>query len=271
MQSIQEIFDQPRFRSANSAVVQKLRPDEHNLEGLQFGYTESWPAIRQDFDLIVLAFETDDSQVRKLYAGFLMKVEGSVSYSGLYRLYADAFIPVGVHDRRLVSDAKFYDKDGAGGGSREVAIRTGFDAADMEVVDADVPPGMDERRLVWVRRNHKHFRDPVRLHWNGRCAVHDHECSGILVASHIYPWRFSDKQQKTDRHNGLLLSAPLDSLFDRGLISFDDDGNILLSPRLDKQTRNVFSVKAGMTLRRDRLTNPMRRYLAKHRQLFSYN
>lgn len=45
---------------------------------------------------------------------------------------------------------------------------------------------------------------------NGRRAVHDQECRGLLVASHIVPWRLSSGKEKTDRHNGLLLSASLD-------------------------------------------------------------
>ncbi|MCY1377701.1 hypothetical protein D9M69_652870 [compost metagenome] len=91
----------------------------------------------------------------------------------------------------------------------------------------------------------------------------------MLVASHIYPWRFCDQTQKTDRHNGLLLSAPLDSLFDRGLISFDDQGNILLSKKLDARTRQVFSVNAGLRLRTKKLTTQTRKYLAIHRQIFA--
>src|SRR5947207_334981 len=35
-----------------------------------------------------------------------------------------------------------------------------------------------------------------------------------------------------DRNNGLLLNAMLDALFDKFLVSFDDDGEILVSPTL---------------------------------------
>lgn len=240
-----------------------------NLEGLKRGYTESWPAVHGKFDLVVLALITNDRNVRELHAGFLMDIEASIQYPGFYRLVADVFTRIGTHDLKIVSDADFYSL-GSGGGSRRKIYRTTRKSKSTDVGDVNHPPGWNERRLVWVRRNHQHFRDPVWRHWQGRCAVHDHECNGILVASHIYPWRSCDGFQKTDHHNGLLLSAPMDSLFDRGLISFNDKGKILFSPKLDDKTTKAFAVKIDMRLRQDRLTKQMRDYLTIHRRLFQY-
>lgn len=45
---------QSRFATAISAVVQKLATDEHNLVAMDQNYTESWPAIADQPDLIVL-------------------------------------------------------------------------------------------------------------------------------------------------------------------------------------------------------------------------
>jgi len=47
-------------------------------------------------------------------------------------------------------------------------------------------------------------------------------------------------QQRLDGANGLLLTAELDALFDRGLISFDDSGGMLVSaqmPDTDRRTK----------------------------------
>jgi putative restriction endonuclease len=49
----------------------------------------------------------------------------------------------------------------------------------------------------------------------------------VLIASHIKPWRKSTDEEKLDQNNGLLLSPHVDRLFDSGLISFADDGQIL--------------------------------------------
>lgn len=267
MQSIQEVFADPRFATAMTAVVQKLEPTEHNLVAMGQDYTESWPAVAGQPDLIVLSMLTDHPQVRTIHAGFLMSVEAAPAHKGLFRIYADNFVEVGTHDLRLVGDSAFYGK-GRGGGSRKLVVKGD---ATLPPDAPGVPPGMNERRLGWVRKNHQHFRDPVHRHWNGQCAVHGHECGGLLIASHIVPWRLSSGEEKTDRHNGLLLSAPLDTLFDRGWISFDTNGAMLVASKLDAVTRRVFGVKRGMQLRVAGLTPRMRKYLARHRELFSFH
>ena len=51
-----------------------------------------------------------------------------------------------------------------------------------------------------------------------------------LRASHIRPWRDSDRGQRLDGENGLLLTPSIDHLFDRGFISFEDNGRLIISP-----------------------------------------
>jgi hypothetical protein len=56
----------------------------------------------------------------------------------------------------------------------------------------------------------------------------------ILRASHIKPWKDASNTERLDPFNGLLLSAHVDALFDRGLISFEDDGKLLISRALSR-------------------------------------
>ncbi|HEX3367894.1 HNH endonuclease signature motif containing protein [Phenylobacterium sp.] len=57
----------------------------------------------------------------------------------------------------------------------------------------------------------------------------------LLIASHIKPWRLcATSNERLDGMNGLLLTPDADLLFDRGFISFKDDGETLVSPRVDK-------------------------------------
>jgi len=51
----------------------------------------------------------------------------------------------------------------------------------------------------------------------------------FLVASHIKPWRVSTNEERLSGSNGLLLSPHVDKLFDRGWISFSDEGEILIA------------------------------------------
>lgn len=54
------------------------------------------------------------------------------------------------------------------------------------------------------------------------------------MASHIKPWRSSNNQERLSPENGLLLSPIYDKLFDIGLITFDNDFKIIISPKLSE-------------------------------------
>ena len=51
-----------------------------------------------------------------------------------------------------------------------------------------------------------------------------------LRASHCKPWCGADNRERLDGENGLLLTPDADHLFDRGFVSFDDNGDVLVSP-----------------------------------------
>lgn len=98
------------------------------------------------------------------------------------------------------------------------------------------------------------------------CSVTGCSNPNLLLASHIVAHKDSQSHEQLDPHNGLLLTPNLDRLFDRGLISFDEDGTILVARRLDVETRLHFGVHVGMKLRQiPKATAP---YLARHREAF---
>lgn len=55
-----------------------------------------------------------------------------------------------------------------------------------------------------------------------------------LVASHCKPWRDSTNEERLDGENGLLLTPSIDHLFDRGFISFENNGKLVISPVADR-------------------------------------
>lgn len=87
-------------------------------------------------------------------------------------------------------------------------------------------------QLVKSRRGQGIFKANVRLN-EKRCRVTGVTDPMHLRASHIKPWKDSNDEEKLNGCNGLLLSPHVDHLFDKGLISFSDDGVLLLSPALD--------------------------------------
>ena len=96
----------------------------------------------------------------------------------------------------------------------------------------DIGP-TQKRQFVLARRGQGVFKANVRLNENA-CRITGVSDPRLLIASHIKPWAKSSDKEKLDGCNGLLLSPHVDRLFDRGLISFDDDGSVLSSSNLGR-------------------------------------
>jgi len=67
------------------------------------------------------------------------------------------------------------------------------------------------------------------------CYVTEISDERLLRASHIKPWKDSNNSERLDPFNGLPLTPNYDALFDQGLISFHDDGRIIISNDLRQQ------------------------------------
>lgn len=50
----------------------------------------------------------------------------------------------------------------------------------------------------------------------------------LLRASHIKPWRDCDNDERLDGANGIMLAPHVDAMFDLGLMSFENDGGMLI-------------------------------------------
>lgn len=89
----------------------------------------------------------------------------------------------------------------------------------------------------------------------------------VLRAGHIRRWADckDTPAMRTDPDNGLLLAAHLDALFEHGLITFADDGRMLVSPHIDAGQRAHLQISEA---RRLRFTPTPRQceYLAQHRR-----
>jgi len=87
-------------------------------------------------------------------------------------------------------------------------------------------PETEKEQLVKARRGQGLFRLRVE-DIESACRLTHTVDKRFLVASHMKPWRLSDNVEKLDGNNGLLLAPHVDRLFDKGWISFSDDGAIL--------------------------------------------
>ena len=91
-----------------------------------------------------------------------------------------------------------------------------------------------------VRRGQALFRATVLSAYQNRCCITGLDDARLLNASHIVPWR-DDPANRLNPRNGLCLSTLHDRAFDRGLITFDDDLRLLLSPELDRSQSHFLS------------------------------
>ena len=104
----------------------------------------------------------------------------------------------------------------------------------------DIGP-TQKQQLIKARRGQGIFKSNVKLN-ETRCRVTGIADSRLLIASHIKPWAESNDKEKLDGCNGLLLSPHIDKLFDKGLISFEDNGVLLVSSTLDQEVLDQWSI-----------------------------
>tara|TARA_B100001248_G_C27204621_1_gene372874 strand:+ start:119 stop:457 length:339 start_codon:yes stop_codon:yes gene_type:complete len=84
----------------------------------------------------------------------------------------------------------------------------------------------------------------------------------ILISSHIKKWSKCTDYERLDVENGILFSPNVDSLFDRNLISFSDEGEIICSTKIDNSTLIQLGIDP---LAKIIITDGMKRYLDYHR------
>jgi hypothetical protein len=113
----------------------------------------------------------------------------------------------------------------------------------------NLPRTTEAERLVIQRIGQDLFRQALIEYWNGRCPITGITDPALLRASHIVPWSECESdEQRLDVHNGLLLSALWDAAFDAGLVSFADDGGVLISPELGAEAKQQFGASAHRTI-----------------------
>ena len=120
----------------------------------------------------------------------------------------------------------------------------------------------EKEQLVKARVGQGAFRDALMVHWHRRCSVTGCTIEQVLRASHIKPWRVSSNAERLDPFNGLLLTANIDILFDRGLISFNDDGTLTHARAIRERTLRELGCDPTVRLKLDRRHAP---YLEYHR------
>ncbi|MEH0874746.1 HNH endonuclease [Pectobacterium cacticida] len=124
-----------------------------------------------------------------------------------------------------------------------------------------------KKQLINARLGQGDFRGGV-LNKYPKCPITGVSMPELLRASHIKPWRQSDNKERLDPYNGIMLSPHVDVLFDKGYISFSDDGSILI--RSDGEILNNikllnFPLNINITVNEE-----SKKYLDWHRKYLFY-
>ena len=126
-------------------------------------------------------------------------------------------------------------------------------------------PDTEKLALIQARRGQGLFRKNL-MRIEHACRITKVDRLDYLVASHTKPWSDSTNAERLDGENGLLLTPSIDRLFDRGLISFEGSGELLISPAADIISLTRMGVATDHRMMVGAFSDGQRRYLEYHRQ-----
>jgi putative restriction endonuclease len=122
----------------------------------------------------------------------------------------------------------------------------------------------EKEAIVLARRGQGLFRQRVAL-IERLCRVTKVSQPEYLRASHSKPWRDSSNEDRLDGENGLLLTPDVDLLFDRGFLSFEDNGDVLVSPVANRTSMEKMGLSADLLQNVGVFSEGQRRFLQFHR------
>ncbi|MEX2940298.1 HNH endonuclease [Serratia fonticola] len=127
--------------------------------------------------------------------------------------------------------------------------------------------GSTKETIIQARVGHGPYRDKLFKMWGGKCAVTGIAVESILTASHIVSWSISNDKEKVDPYNGFPLIPNLDKLFDRGMISFMDNGNLKCRDGLESLLDDL---NIPQNSKINGLFEENKKYLKRHRKTFGF-
>lgn len=114
----------------------------------------------------------------------------------------------------------------------------------------------------------KVFRNNLIIEFNQKCAICNINKKDILISSHIIPYsKCKNKKDMINHNNGLLLCPNHDALFDSKLISFDQNGKIIISKSIEKKIYKDLNINKEMFLDKKYLNDERLKYLEVHNEM----
>ena len=134
-----------------------------------------------------------------------------------------------------------------------------------KIADDETLTGDTKLQLIRARVNQGIFRKRILEKFDGKCMITGLSNKDLLIAGHIKPWAKCNNNEKLSRENGILLTPTYDRLFDKGFISFSDEGELLVSNNLDENDLTMLGINKGQKYNLI-ITLEMKGYLNFHRK-----
>ena len=122
----------------------------------------------------------------------------------------------------------------------------------MFIKDVLTPGDVNDTEIIEeikARKGQQLYRDKLMTLWNGQCALTGVDIPDLLIGSHAKAWQYSNNRERLDEYNGFLFEARIDKLFDKYLISFNNEGKILISNKLSLEQQLKLGLNQNMQLR----------------------
>ena len=124
-------------------------------------------------------------------------------------------------------------------------------------------PSTSRKALVDARKGQGKYKENLNK-VEKKCRFTGVTDSTYLIASHIKPWKNSNNQERLDGNNGLLLAPNFDKLFDKGFISIEDNGNLIISDHLSDEVFNLWELNKFKNI--GEFNTEQKQYLKYHRR-----
>ena len=241
--------------SATADCIESENPiEQHNNNLNQMGYLVTLNYYELEVPLrIADHFDVIEPLLPIKYSAFQANGLGNQGY--LYPCNDELTIQL----LELIGEANIYVPD-------EEQLRLSMDSIEMNNHNPLVPliTSTESEVKTKIRVGQSKFREKLEPIWQNACPICGISLRDTLCASRAKLWKDSSNEERLDPYNGILLCCNHDSLYNKGYISFDAKGNILISEKIEEKDYDKFVLNTDIKIPTEIEHKPYFKWHKKH-------